>query len=118
MACQCAVIVGRSLLGWTMCLYRRFRACVSVRLLEAKVCRTRKGASGEADAVKISEVLPFLEYDIQRQITLKLKVLGLNAAFGLTCQIQLSGDIIVATAQCTAVLVTSLPAPPLLVINR
>lgn len=88
------------------------------RLLEAKVCRTRKGASGEADAVKISEVLPFLEYDIQRQITLKLKVLGINAAFGYSCQIHVSNDVVVATAHCTGVYLLSLPAPPPLLIMR
>lgn len=40
-------------------------------LLETRACRTRKAASGESDAVKLSGILPFLEYDVQRQLMLK-----------------------------------------------
>jgi hypothetical protein len=40
-------------------------------LLEARSCRTRKAATGEIDAVKLSGILPFLEYDVQRQLMLK-----------------------------------------------
>lgn len=89
------------------------------RLLEAKVVRPRKAANGEADAVKVSEVLPFVEYDLQRQIILKLKVLGLNAVFGYNCQIEIGNDVVVATAICTAVYLNSLPAPsPLQILLR
>jgi hypothetical protein len=88
------------------------------RLLEAKVCRPRKALNGEIDAVKVSEVLPFVEYDLQRQIILKLKVLGMNSAFGYTCQIELGADVVVATAFCTAVYVNSLPMPTPIQITR
>jgi hypothetical protein len=88
------------------------------RLLEGKVCRPRKALQGESDAVKVSEVLPFVEYDLQRQIILKLKVLGMNAAFGYSCQIEISNDIVIATALCTAVYVNALPAPSSLQIVR
>lgn len=42
------------------------------------------------DAVRVSEVLPFVEFDLQRQLMLKLKILGMNAAFGYTSKIQVS----------------------------
>ena len=55
------------------------------RLLEVVVHRSRKKQPGaEMDAVKMSEVLPFIEFDLQRQIMLKLKVYGMNAVFGYT----------------------------------
>ena len=82
------------------------------QMLEARVCRARKAATGEADAVKISEVLPFVEYDLQRQLILKLKVLGMNAAFGYSCKIQVGNELVIATATCTAVWLKSLPSPP------
>jgi hypothetical protein len=78
----------------------------------------RKAGTGEADAVKISEVLPFVEYDLQRQLILKLKVLGMNAAFGYSCQIQVGNDLVIATATCTAVWLESLPSPPPIQIVR
>jgi hypothetical protein len=76
------------------------------------VCRNRKAAVGEADAVRISELLPFLEYDLQRQIVLKLKIHGMNAAFGYQCKIQVGNDLIIATALCTGFHLVSLPPPP------
>jgi hypothetical protein len=82
------------------------------QMLEARVCRIRKAGSGEGDAVKISEVLPFVEYDLQRQLILKLKVLGMNAAFGYACQVQVGTELVIATATCTAVWLDSLPVPP------
>lgn len=88
------------------------------RHLEAKVCRLRKSASGEADAAKVSKLLPFIEYDLQRQITLKLKVMGMNAAFGYTCKIEVGSDMVIATAVCTAIYLESLPPPVSVQLNR
>jgi hypothetical protein len=88
------------------------------RLLEAKVCRVRKPSTGEADAVKISEILPFLEYDVQRQIVLKLKVMGMNSAFGYSCKVHVSNEVVIATAFCTAVYLEALPPPVILQIAR
>eukprot|EP01038_Epipyxis_sp_PR26KG_P009930 gene9930-13358_t len=87
-------------------------------LLESKVCRNRRSSTGESDAVKISEALPFVEFELQRQIILKLKILGMNSAFGYSCRIQVGGDMIIATAACTAVYLESLPPPPTLQITR
>lgn len=73
-------------------------------LLEARTCRTRKTAVGEADAVKLSGILPFLEYELQRQIMLKLKVLGMNAVFGYESRLQVGSSMAVLTATCTGLL--------------
>lgn len=82
-------------------------------LIEAVVCRARKSAVGEQDAVKVSEVLPFIEFDIQRQLMLKLKIAGMNAAFGYRSQLKISGSCIIATASVTAVYIEALPSPPM-----
>ena len=74
--------------------------------------------AGEADAVKISEVLPFVEFDMQRQIMLKLKVLGMNAAFGMKSKLQFGNGIVIVTTSCTAVYLNALPPPPALSIAR
>ena len=86
----------------------------SGHMLEARVCRTRKAAIGETDAVKISELLPFVEFDVQKQLMLKLKVAGMNACFGYTCKIQIGSDIVIAMATCTAVFLEALPPSPAL----
>ena len=85
---------------------------VNPALLEARVCRPRRKASGESDAVRISEVLPFVEYDIQRQLMLKMRVRGMNAAFGYKSNIQVGSNMVVAVATCTAVYLEALPPPP------
>ncbi len=51
----------------------------------------------------MSEAIPFLEYDLHRQIMYKFKVLGMNAAFGLRFQIAISENLIVGLASATAV---------------
>jgi hypothetical protein len=84
------------------------------QLLEARVCRIRKAASGETDAVKISELLPFVEFDVQKQLMLKLKVAGMNACFGYSCKIQIGSDMVIAMATCTAVYLEALPPSPTL----
>jgi hypothetical protein len=78
----------------------------------------KRSGVGEADAVRVSEVLPFVEFDLQRQLMLKLKILGMNAAYGVTSKIQIGNNIIVATTTCTAFYVEALPPPPPLHISR
>lgn len=47
--------------------------------IQARVCRTRPRGNGESDASAVSEALPFLEFDLARQLMLKLKIIGRNA---------------------------------------
>ena len=86
--------------------------------MQARVCRSRPKATGETDALAVSEALPFLEYDLARQLMLKLKVLGRNAAFGLKTEVDVGRQLIVSTATATAVYCTALPPPRPLEITR
>jgi len=54
---------------------------------------SRRGAS--KNAVSVSEVLPFLELALLRQLVLKLRVLGCNAVFKFESTIQMSGSFMI-----------------------
>ena len=86
--------------------------------IQARVCRTRPKATGETDALAVSEVLPFLEYEGARQLMLKLKVLGRNAAFSLKSEIDVGSQLIVATTTATALYCDAMPPPRVLQISR
>lgn len=58
---------------------------------------------GEQNATIVSEAIPFLEYDLHRQLMYKLKLMGMNAAFGLKFQLSISESLIVGVASATAV---------------
>lgn len=63
---------------------------------------------------KVGDSLPFLEYDLHRQLMGKLKVRGFNAVFGLRVKVSVSDTLMVAVATGTAVHLASLPMPPVL----
>ena len=42
--------------------------------VQARVCRVKKNLQGEASATAVSEALPFLEFDLHRQLMYKLKI--------------------------------------------
>ena len=44
-------------------------------------------AQGDMNALVVSEAIPFIEYDLHRQLLNKLRVHGMNAAFGLRTQV-------------------------------
>merc|ERR1711976_1136108 len=67
-------------------------------LLLAKVLRVKKDLKGESNAKEISDALPFIEYELHRQLLNKLKVKGMNAIFGLKMTLALSDRVMVATA--------------------
>ncbi|KAJ1560757.1 hypothetical protein HK096_007337 [Nowakowskiella sp. JEL0078] len=100
-------------------------------LIEAHVCRSRKQKTGEHYETQLSESLPFAQYDIHRQLSYKLRVLGYNAIFGLRIQFAISesndlstssgsvGLLMTAVATGTAVYVKALPPPmPLKVLRN
>jgi len=88
-------------------------------LVEARVCKSRgKADSRENDATLVSEQLIFLEIEMHRQLLLKLKVMGMNAAFSLKTQIQLGPDLLVGVLSATAVHTPALPPPAVLKIKR
>eukprot|EP00467_Chlorarachnion_reptans_P021975 CAMPEP_0114489534 /NCGR_PEP_ID=MMETSP0109-20121206/1942_1 /TAXON_ID=29199 /ORGANISM="Chlorarachnion reptans, Strain CCCM449" /LENGTH=1094 /DNA_ID=CAMNT_0001666055 /DNA_START=35 /DNA_END=3320 /DNA_ORIENTATION=+ len=90
----------------------------SRQLVEARVCRKLPRLQGEAKAMQISENVLFIQYDLYRQLVYKLRVLGLNAAFGLQVQLSLGENLIAAVATATGCYVTALPPPALLKISR
>jgi len=86
--------------------------------VQARVCRPRQKATGENDASAVSEALPFLEYELARQMMLKLKVLGRNAAFSVKSEVDVGSQLIVATVTATAVYCEAMPPPRILEIKR
>lgn len=66
---------------------------------------------GENNAREVSDALPFMEYEIHRQLLNKLKVKGMNAIFGLKVDLSLSDRMLVALVTGTALYLTALPSP-------
>jgi len=86
--------------------------------VEAHVCRAKKRKDGESNATIVSDAIPFVEYDLHRQLMYKLKIHGLNAVFGLRFQLSVGDSLIVAVACGTAMYLSALPTPPALRISR
>ncbi|KAF9918664.1 hypothetical protein BX616_006910 [Lobosporangium transversale] len=86
--------------------------------VEAHVCRAKKRKDGESNATIVSDAIPFVEYDLHRQLMYKLKIHGLNAIFGLRFQLTIGDSLIVAVASGTAMYLSALPTPPALRISR
>jgi len=80
-------------------------------LLQAKYLCLKKDLKGENNAKEISDKLPFIEYDLHRQLINKLKVKGMNGLFGLTTKLSVSDRVVIATATATAALIAALPPP-------
>lgn len=55
--------------------------------VHAFVYRLKRDCKSELNAREISDGLPFLEYDLNRQLLNKLKIKGMNAIFGLNVSI-------------------------------
>ena len=71
----------------------------------------KKDLKGENNAKQISDCLPFIEYELHRQLINKLKVKGMNGLFGLTTKLSVSDRTVIATATATAAMIAALPAP-------
>ena len=87
-------------------------------LIQSRVCRQIKSSTGDANATIVSEALPFLEYDLYRQLLVRMKVLGVNAVFRLDTQVQIGNSMIVGVITGTAMYLPALPMPPALRISR
>ena len=44
---------------------------------------SNENTEGEALALAVSEILPFLQFELHKQLINKIKIMGMNAAFGL-----------------------------------
>ena len=80
-------------------------------LLRAIVTRPRKKASGEISAKTISNYLPFMEYELHRQLLGKLKLKGMNMLYGLRIQISIGENLLTGLAEATACFAAALPEP-------
>ncbi|XP_030838685.1 C2 domain-containing protein 5 isoform X3 [Strongylocentrotus purpuratus] len=86
--------------------------------IQARVCRSKKKMQGEANAALISDALPFMEYELHRQMMNKLKVKGMNCLFGLKVQVTVGETLLVGTATATGVFLSALPPPSALRLSR
>ncbi|KAL0968347.1 hypothetical protein UPYG_G00265700 [Umbra pygmaea] len=80
-------------------------------LIQARLCRTKKKAQGEVNATAISNLLPFMEYELHTQLMNKLKLRSMNALFGLRIQISVGENMLLGLASATGVYLSALPAP-------
>lgn len=67
----------------------------------ARLCRLKKKAQAEANATSISNLLPFMEYEVHTQLMNKLKLRGMNALFGLRIQITVGENMLMGLAVST-----------------
>lgn len=70
-------------------------------LLCSRLCRLKKKAQAEANATSISNLLPFMEYEVHTQLMNKLKLRGMNALFGLRIQITVGENMLMGLAVST-----------------
>ncbi|XP_006867003.1 PREDICTED: C2 domain-containing protein 5 isoform X2 [Chrysochloris asiatica] len=80
-------------------------------LIQARLCRLKKKAQAEANATAISNLLPFMEYEMHTQLMNKLKLKGMNALFGLRIQISVGENMLMGLASATSVYLAALPTP-------
>nr|XP_044995393.1 C2 domain-containing protein 5 isoform X6 [Jaculus jaculus] len=80
-------------------------------LIQARLCRLKKKAQAEANATAISNLLPFMEYEVHTQLMTKLKLRGMNAVFGLRTQVSVGETMVMGLASATGVYLAALPMP-------
>ncbi|CAG2160615.1 unnamed protein product [Oppiella nova] len=83
-------------------------------LIQARVCRSKKESKGEQCAKELSDGLPFLEYELHRQLLSKLKVKGMNGLFNISVQVSFGENMLIAVATGTGAFLSPLlpPSPP------
>jgi hypothetical protein len=86
--------------------------------LESRIMRSKKNKQGDLNAKHVSDLLPFIENDLNKQLIYKMKVHGVNGAFNLKYNIAVGSLYVVATATVTACLIAALPTPQNLRIAR
>ncbi|XP_063302738.1 C2 domain-containing protein 5 isoform X8 [Pelobates fuscus] len=79
-------------------------------LIQARLCRLKKKAQAEANATAISNLLPFMEYELHTQLMNKVKLRSMNALFGLRIQITVGETMLLGLASATGVYLAALPS--------
>lgn len=103
-------------------------------LIQARMCRPKRAESrGDQQAKEVSDGLPFLEYELHRQLINKLRTKGMNSIFGLKVllvmsvviklvvhflsnpqvQVSIGERHVVGVATGTAIYFSALPSPSL-----
>ncbi|KAK7076647.1 C2 domain-containing protein 5 [Halocaridina rubra] len=81
-------------------------------LIQARVARPKRDLKGELNAKEISDSLPFLEYELHKQLINKMKIKGMNGLFSLRVRVTVGERLVVGIATATAVFLTALQPPP------
>ncbi|KAK4469900.1 hypothetical protein MN116_006635 [Schistosoma mekongi] len=81
-------------------------------LIQARVCRSKKDTKGEVAASELSEILPFIDYELHYRLMQKLRLRSMNGLFGLRYRIAVGEYMIAAIATGTGVCISALPSPP------
>lgn len=63
--------------------FEKMPAIGQAAFIHAFVYRLKRDCKSELNAREISDGLPFLEYELNRQLMNKLRIKGMNALFGL-----------------------------------
>lgn len=87
-------------------------------LIDAYVCRGKKTKEGENNASNVSDAIPFIEYDLHRQLLYKMRLKGFNALFDFTIRLYVGESFVVAVATGTGYFLHALPRPTPLKIFR
>ncbi|XP_060570000.1 LOW QUALITY PROTEIN: C2 domain-containing protein 5-like [Ruditapes philippinarum] len=77
-----------------------------------RVIRPKINSKAEANAKEISDILPFLEYDLHNQLMNKLKMRSMNGLFGLKMQFVVGESMLIGIASATGAYLVPLPPPP------
>uniref|UniRef100_A0A094ZMN1 C2 domain-containing protein 5 n=1 Tax=Schistosoma haematobium TaxID=6185 RepID=A0A094ZMN1_SCHHA len=67
-------------------------------VVQARVCRTKKDTKGEVAASELSEILPFIDYELHYRLMQKLRLRNMNGLFGLRYRIAIGEYMIAAIA--------------------
>lgn len=84
--------------------FLRWILCTDWITLLNRLCRLKKKAQAEANATAVSNLLPFMEYEVHTQLMNKLKLKGMNALFGLRIQITVGENMLMGLAVSWGVL--------------
>jgi uncharacterized protein YbjQ (UPF0145 family) len=82
---------------------------VKQHFIEARIYRMKKHKVGESNGKTVSQLLPFAEYDLHKQLLYKMKLHHVNAIFNLQYNVAVSDLYIVVTVHGTGVHVPALP---------
>ncbi|KAL4172025.1 hypothetical protein KRP22_007200 [Phytophthora ramorum] len=92
----CHIPYSRSLAPFSNMRMVRCGVCGNKWVPEMMIASIEPPAgTGDVNATIVSDALPFLEYELYRQLIVKMKVLGVNAVFAFDSQIQVGGSLIV-----------------------